>query len=146
MKREDILLAALACGGSKAFEPVHVQKAMFLIDRRARALFGSRPGSKYDFVPYDYGPFDSSVYHDLDHLAEADLVCIDQNPEYGYRRYMVTEAGRTQGQQALMRMKPEQRKTVEETAQFVLSLSFRALVSAIYRQFPEMKANSVFKG
>lgn len=146
-QRLDVLLAALASiGPAKAFEPVHVQKAMFLIDRRAHGLFGKRAGQHYEFVPYDYGPFDSAVYHDLDRLAQADLVHIDQNPQYGYRRYAATEAGRKHGEEALQRMKPEERKTVEEAARFVLSLPFRALVSAIYRQFPEMKANSVFKG
>lgn len=144
MKREDVLLAALACGSPKAFEPVHVQKAMFLIDRRARGLFGSSPGSKYDFVPYDYGPFDSSVYHDLDALAREGLVFIDRNPRYGNRRYAVTEAGRERGTRALATMKPGQRTVVEDSASFVLSHSFRDLVTAIYRDYPEMKANSVF--
>lgn len=144
MKREDVLLAALACGGTKAFEPVHVQKVMFLIDRRAGGLFGSRPGSKYDFVPYDYGPFDSSVYHDLDTLAREGLVVIDRNPRYGNRRYAATEAGRARGERALATMKVAQRSVVQDSASFVLSRSFRDLVTAIYRDYPEMKANSVF--
>ena len=146
MKREDVLLAALASAApKKTFEPVHVQKALFLIDRRAVGLFGSRPGQRYDFVPYDYGPFDSAVYQDLENLAQAGLVCIDRNPQYGYRRYAVTEPGRSKGGQFLARMRGTHRKAVNDAVQFVLPLSFRALVGEIYRAYPEMKANSVFK-
>jgi len=146
MKRQDVLLAALASARpSKAFEPVHVQKAMFLIDRRAKALFSKSKDQRYHFVPYDYGPFDSRVYHDLDQLARDGLISIDRNPEYGYRRYTATDLGREQGERALDRMSDAHRGVVTDMANFVLSLPFRALVSAIYREFPEMKANSVFK-
>lgn len=146
MKRQDVLLAALASASpSKAFEPVHIQKALFLIDRRAKTLFGRGKGQRYDFIPYDYGPFDSAVYHDLDQLAGEGLVSIDRNPEYGYRRYTPTDLGREKGEALLDEMRAEHKSVVADAVSFVLSMPFRALVSAIYRQFPDMKANSVFK-
>jgi hypothetical protein len=145
MKRQEVLLAALASAGPETFEPVHAQKAMFLIERRAKALFEKGKDQRYHFVPYDYGPFDSAVYHDLDHLARDGFVLIDRNPEYGYRRYRPTDLGREKGKRLLARMSAAHREAVKGAVSFVLSLPFRALVSEIYRQFPEMKANSVFK-
>jgi hypothetical protein len=144
MKRQDVLLAALALPDPpKAFEPVHVQKVMFLIDDRAQPVFDA--GSRYQFEPYDYGPFDSSVYEDLDALARNNLVVIDRNPEHGYRRYAATETGRARGLKMLSQMNPKHRDVVRDSVNFVLPLSFRSLVTAIYRQYPEMKEKSVFK-
>src|SRR5882724_6645214 len=102
MKRQDVLLAVLAYGTpKKAFEPVHVQKALFLIDRHDRDLFDANCG--YSFTPYDYGPFDSSVYHDLDGLNNAGLVSVDKSG-YGYRLYRATDQGIAAGTDYLSKM------------------------------------------
>jgi hypothetical protein len=59
MDRSSLVLAALAAaGGNAAFTPVQVQKLLFLIDREAGRLVG---GPHFDFLPYDYGPFDRAV-------------------------------------------------------------------------------------
>ena len=38
------------------------------------------------------------------------------------------------------------RPPIEQVSKFVRSLSFEQLVSAIYKAYPRMKANSVFRG
>ena len=44
-----------------------------LLDREAPQLFD---GSRFNFEPYNYGPFDKAVYQVLDELDEAELVTI----------------------------------------------------------------------
>ena len=78
MERKDVLLAALAAT-KRPFFPVHLQKALFLVDRKLPHLFAER----YSFAPYDYGPFDSDVYSDASELSESlGLVEIGKAPEW----------------------------------------------------------------
>ena len=63
MERSELVLAALAAGGKNAsYSPVQVQKLLFLVDREGEKLVG---GKHFNFVPYDYGPFDREVYDEL---------------------------------------------------------------------------------
>lgn len=143
MKRQDILLAALASVPGRTFRPVHLQKTLFLLDRRVPKLFGAT--SRYDFQPYDYGPFDSAVYTDVEKLALQGLVEIDKDPIRGHKLYSATESGASQGATFLKGLAREHASAIRNTARLVTKLSFRDLVAAIYKAYPEMKANSVFK-
>lgn len=69
MDRAEIILAGLAAGGQgAALPPAHVQKLFLLLDRDVASYVG---GLHFDFVPYDYGPFDSGLYSALDMAALA---------------------------------------------------------------------------
>ena len=143
MKRQEILLAALASVPNRAFRPVHLQKTLFLLDRRAPKLFSAT--SRYDFQPYDYGPFDSAVYADAEQLANEGLVEIDKDPVRGHKLYSATESGASRGAKLLKQLTRDQASAIITTAKLVTKLSFRDLVAAIYKAYPDMKTNSVFK-
>jgi hypothetical protein len=64
--------------------PVQIQKAMFLIGMEAKQFV--EPGF-YKFVPYNYGPFDANVYHDLDELVAKGLVAVDSFPGRTWKTY-----------------------------------------------------------
>lgn len=65
LSREQLLVAAMAsCPGAR-YSPVQIQKLIFVVDRE---LAGPVGGPFYDFRPYDYGPFDATVYADLEAL------------------------------------------------------------------------------
>jgi hypothetical protein len=70
------------------------------------------------------------------------LVLIER-PESGLRTYRVTERG---SQAAGALQAPEQVVEVaRDIVRTVRAQSFRELVSGIYRKYPEMRANSVFR-
>lgn len=141
MTTKELILAALASGGSNAtFLPVHVQKLFFLLDREGSHLLD---GPHFHFVPYDYGPFDSSVYDRLDFLRVEGLVSVDAAGRF--RRYSLTPEGRSFGLQILQTLPAATQKFIGDTAAWVSRLSFQQLVAAIYRRYPEMKANSIFR-
>lgn len=140
MHRPEIVLAALAPARGGEFSPVQVQKLFFLIDREIAGLVD---GPHFNFKPYDYGPFDKHVYHELDRLAVEGLVTISHGRWQSYR---LTPAGQERGDTLLASLPATARKYIEEAAAFVRSLSFTELVSAIYKAYPEMRANSVFQG
>lgn len=141
MKRADVLLAALAAAERKYFYPVHLQKTLFLVDYKLPQLFHQR----YAFQPYDYGPFDKDVYADADALQHAGLVAIVQEPGEYYRTYCATAKGLEVGEHLLAAMPPQSAVLVRQIANIVTRLGFKELVTAIYKSFPEMKVNSVFK-
>jgi hypothetical protein len=142
MERDEIILAALAAGGENAtFTPVQVQKLFFLLDREAAHLVD---GPHFNFTPYDYGPFDRAVYDGLDALARQNLARVQNTGRY--RVYALSQAGFQQGMAKLGELPESARNYVTSVAQWVRQLSFEQLVASIYNRYPEMKANSVFRG
>ncbi len=142
MDREDILLVGLAAGSENAtFSPVQVQKLFFLLDREASHLIG---GPHFNFTPYDYGPFDRSVYDGLDALARQDLVRVQNTGRY--RMYSLSQLGYRKGSATLNALPVATRSYIAEIANWVRQLSFEQLVASIYMRYPDMKANSVFRG
>lgn len=141
MDRMEVMLAALASGAHEEFSPVQLQKLMFLIDRNVGPALG---GPFFDFTPYDYGPFDVGVYNQFSVISALELG--ESHGDGKSRRYRLNDEGRARAQEVLSKMDPQARDYIKQIAEFVQRLSFTALVSSIYKHYPEMKANSVFRG
>lgn len=133
---------ALAPAEGAPHTPVQVQKILFLLDRNASASLG---GAKFNFQPYHYGPFDRAVYRTLEDLAQKGQVEITQNIG-NWRDYRLTLEGQAHAGQALSRLDERTRSYILRISEFVRSLSFTDLVSAIYKAYPEMRERSVFQG
>lgn len=141
MRRDEIVLAALAAGGEGAtYTPVQVQKLFFLIDREAGELVG---GPHFRFEPYDYGPFDRAVYSAIEGLAPSGLTSVDTSGRY--RNYRLSPAGYNQGSLYLESLPANVRAYLIEIAGWVRRLTFQQLVSSVYDAYPDMKVNSIFR-
>lgn len=141
MDRMEVMLAALASGAHEEFSPVQLQKLMFLIDRNIGSAIG---GPFFDFKPYDYGPFDVGVYNEFSVLSGLEMG--DCHGDGKGRRYRLNDEGRARAQEVIAKLQPEVRDYMKSIAEFVQKVSFTTLVSSIYKHYPEMKANSVFRG
>ncbi len=142
--RQKVMLAALASTPSEGFAPVQVQKMFFLFDENIHADLG---GKQFNFEPYDYGPFDKTVYQELDRLEALGLVRIYQvNPSAGGRRYSLTPAGQLEGQRHLSNLSMKAQDFMSEVGAWVKTLTFAELVGSIYRAFPRMRERSIFIG
>ena len=62
---------------------------MFLLKQEAGQFVGP---DFYEFVPYNYGPFNSSIYDDLNTLAAAGLVTVNQSQGRSWAMYTITGA------------------------------------------------------
>jgi hypothetical protein len=144
MTRSEALLAILAASGGRPYTPAQIQKAAFLVTRNLPALVTD--GRPYNFVPYDYGPFDQSVYADAEAMRASGIVEISPSPHGRWNMYSASDLGVDQGAQLLNAMNERNRDYVTRVSAWVRSLRFEELVKAIYAQYPEMRANSIFRG
>ena len=142
MNKKEMILTALAASSGAVHTPVQIQKLLFLLDRRTAAYLG---GPFFQFVPYDYGPFDKEIYGLLDGLSGEGLVEIISQLGIPWKKYRLTPIGQQAGNDALSRLDDQVSDYIRKLSDFVRSLSFTDLLSTIYREYPEMKANSVFR-
>jgi uncharacterized protein YwgA len=138
--RDSTILAALAPAAREDLTPVQVQKLFFLIDRNFAKELG---GALYSFTPYNYGPFDRQVYDDLERLAKTGE--IELTPDRTWFNFRLSEVGLVKAQESFSSLEPPVQDYFRRVNEFVRKMSFTQLVAAIYRAYPEMKANSVFQ-
>jgi len=143
MDRQDYVLAVLATAGGAPLTPVKVQKLFFLLDKKLGEQVG---GPWFNFAAYDYGPFDSNVYREIERLAVRGEAAVDANAPFTMKTYRLTPDGQKRGEALFRELDEGTRGYVAELSKWVRMLSFNQLVSAVYRDFPDMKVNSVFRG
>ena len=142
MDRDQFMLAAMSPAGTGFFTPVQVQKMFFLLDRN---IFDEEEEGYFDFVPYDYGPFDVDVYRELEELEVEGLVEIqDLYPTLSPKKYRLTDEGLRRGEEVLGEFPDNIQIYIRRVVDFVRSLSFAQLVAAIYKAYPDMAVNSTF--
>lgn len=139
MERRDWVLAALDAADGEPLTPIQLQKSLFLLGKERPQVARRR---FYKFTPYSYGPFDSSIYHDAQSLSDEGLITISQ-PDSGTREYRTTAAGSKAARS--LDLKPDARGNLRRIVSHVTSLTFRELVSEIYKRYPSTRIRSVFR-
>jgi hypothetical protein len=143
MTKRDWTLLAIAAAEGEPLTPVQLQKALFLLGKM-------KPGSVgrhyYKFIPYNYGPFDGSIYRDAESLAGDGYVAIQPSQQGKWVQYAATARGSLIAKQLEAAADPSAADYLRRVVVWVRSLSFQDLVKAIYTHYPEYKANSVFQG
>lgn len=136
--RSKITLTAMAPSPLAVYDPVRMQKLLFLIDAEIAAWID---GPHFNFRPYNYGPFDVDVYITLEKLAAAGHVHIDRTRSH--RRYKLTEEGHVLAQATMAGLSVTASSYVRRANQWILTTSFEDLLSAIYHRYPEMAVNTI---
>jgi len=144
MERRDWNLLVLSAAGGEPFSPVQLQKSLFLLEQTLQPeILGA---NFYHFEPYNYGPFDSTVYTDAAFLTYQGLARTVQAPYGRWREYAATPEGMEKAQEFARTLPDGIEDYVTRVIRWVRSQSFTQLVSEIYRRYPDMRANSVFRG
>ena len=138
-ERRNAVLAALATIPGASFEPVQVQKLFFLLNERVSDKGWKR---QFRFEPHFFGPYDANVYTELEVLKQEGLVDIW---EANLREYSLSAEGYEKGQEALGEFPSAAKDAMRSLSEWVRDQTFAGLVSAIYKQFPKMKVNSIFQ-
>ena len=138
---EDIVLLVAdgTSGQTYSLDPVRVMKGAFLASKKGRAEWQGL----FRFRPYDYGPFDSSVYGVCDRLVADGLIEVD--PRGRYKRYLVTDEGRRRVQE----LEDEHGECVagwlSSVGAWVGSRPFAKLLREIYAEYPEYAVRTIFR-
>ncbi len=138
--KEELVLVAMAPVKGGSHGPVQIQKLLFLIDKN---IAEDVQGPHFDFQPYSYGPFDKEVYHTLRTLADDGQVFLDTNGRY--KNYRLTVEGQRDAERIFAGLPSNIQSYLKKLSDFVLSLTFTQLVTAIHKAYPEMRENSVFQ-
>lgn len=143
MNREDWTLLAVASAEGEPLSPVQLQKSLFIIGEKLAHFIGDT--SFYDFVPYNYGPFDPVVYEDAVSLEREKFVTIRKAPEQRWNEYSATREGLERAQELRIGLSEEVLNYIDLVVNWTRELSFDDLIRAIYKEFPESRRNSVFQ-
>jgi hypothetical protein len=144
MNRQELLLVVLAGAGGQPLTPVQIQKAMFLVTRNLPNLVTDGPS--FNFVPYDYGPFDAAVYNEADALKNIGFAHITPSGRGLWKIYSVSAEGQARAHELSLQLSQEIKEYIRDVAVWVRGQSFSSLVKSIYEAYPEMRANSIFNG
>jgi DNA-binding PadR family transcriptional regulator len=140
MNQREFVLASMAAAKGNSYQPVQIQKLLFLLEKRAlhKRIF--------DFQPYAYGPFDPEVYKLLEKLASNGLVEIVGQPFARNRRYRLTAKGEKVATGILNKLPKKDNDYFVLMSEWVRKRSFQQLIGAIYEAYPDMRVNSIFRG
>ncbi|MFC1846937.1 hypothetical protein ACFLYS_02640 [Chloroflexota bacterium] len=144
MNNKEVLLSVIAASKDQGLTPVQLQKSLFVV---GKCKLPELPSEYYEFVPYDYGPFNKEIYIDVKDLVQEGAIEASNLSGQSWLIYTATSKGKKQAGQLEKRTGIECRLSnyINEVVNWVLSLSFRDLLKAIYSQYPEYRTNSVFE-
>ena len=113
---------------------------MFLLKMEAAEHVGDE---FYNFVPYNYGPFDAAIYRDIDVLVLAGLV--EKLGGGRWPLYSATESGRERARKLAKTTDKEGIEYLRSVVRWVSSVSFQQLLRSIYAKYPKYAKNSLFR-
>jgi uncharacterized protein len=142
MERRDWTLLVLDKAGPTGLSPIQLQKTLFLVGKN----LGDEVGADYyEFVPYNYGPFDARVYQDAEYLMVHGFAQMVQMSGRRWSYYTITSLGHGVAYHMIEAELSERAdQYLTKVVAWVQSLSFSQLLTAIYKAYPEYKAKSVF--
>lgn len=142
LERKHWLLLVVHAAGQKGLTPVRLQKSLFLLGRAFAKDLGS---SFYKFVPYNYGPFDVTIYTDAQSLQKDGTIEIRRDARR-WPEYYVTPSGAQLADKLRQKVPAKITKYLESVVQWTQSQTFPELVRAIYEAYPKFREHSVFRG
>jgi uncharacterized protein len=140
LDRQDIiLLLAAGADGPYALDPIRLMKGSFIVSQAGRQEWRDL----YDFQPYDYGPFDTSVYRARDALLTKDLLAAEGGGRYP--AYHLTDVGKQRVEELEQALDEKSSTWLRGVGHYVTSKSFTSLLDALYERFPEFTTRSVMR-
>ena len=132
-----LLLLADGAQGRFPLDPVRLMKGAFLVVERGRSDWGGL----FNFVAYDYGPFDRRVYDVRDRLTQDGFLEVIPGR---YDSYRLSQ----QGQERVKEISPELGEDadwVRRVGRYVTTRSFEQLLDEVYEAHPNFAVRSRFR-
>lgn len=142
MDRKDIVLLVIESASDEGLSPLQLQKSIFII---GQSQLTGLPSDFYTFRPYNYGPFCEEIYKDSDTLVEEGMVFNVPIAGQSWSKYVITPKGQTRSEEIKKENNIGLVDYINDTVQWVSSLTFSELLRAIYAKYPAYSVNSVFQ-
>ena len=140
LDRKSWLLAFLVQpGGPFPVDQIRVMKGMFLWSQEGP----DDVRDLYDFQPYAYGPFDTSIYRDLESLETDGLIRSESSAGTSRRIYSPTPRGDRLTQELINELPVAQLEQLAGIKLLVTSLGFAGLLKHVYDKYPLYAARSI---
>lgn len=143
LNKEEWALVAISYAEEGFLSPAQLQKSLFLLKENKPSAVGKE---FYKFKPYNYGPFCKDIYSDTKQLESEGLIKFTRPIGKGWAGYSLTEEGKKRVGELITEAKEEDLKYLSEIVNWVRSISFKQLLTAIYQEYPKYKINSIFSG
>jgi len=114
-------------------------KGLFLVSQRGAGELDDL----YQFKPYDYGPFTSEIYADLQVLSLRGLVAQEAVAGRSWRMYRPTTDGIERARELTSGLAPADAAIIDDAYRFVTTRGFLQLLREIYAEYPEYAVNTV---
>jgi hypothetical protein len=131
---------AIGASGPPELDPLRIQKGMFLLSMRGPAR------DLYTFQPYDWGPFSSEVYADLDGLTARGYLNRHAVPGKSWSTYEVTSRGYEMARSVATLIGSDAVNWLRSAREYLTTRSFSQLLREIYAEYPRYAVNSKFEG
>lgn len=148
IKRADWLLLIVATAYDQRLAhnsyltPSVLQKSLFILGREHPNDVG--PGF-YEFSKDAYGPCCVDIYRDAEEHASNGLIVIQKNKRGGWKEYSVTVRGWQRAAELREAIGPDVAEYIADTLHWARGLSFQALVTHVFREYPEYREKAVFQ-
>jgi uncharacterized protein len=137
LSQDDVLLLiADGASGGYPLDPIRLMKGGFIVSQIGAEAW--RP--LFNFRPYHYGPFDSSVYGATDRLVAGGLLAA--TPAGRHNTYAVTDAGHEHASELEKLVGEPAAGWLRSIGSYVTSRSFADLLKEIYETYPDFAVNS----
>jgi hypothetical protein len=145
IERSDWLLLlvdneVLGAQGPAELDPVRIQKGMFLLSERGPAR------QLYAFRPYNWGPFSSAIYADLDTLTRQGYLTEEKVLGRSWSTYRITTRGHERAVASAEQTGGKAVGWLKQTREFLTTRSFAHLLRDVYALYPDYAVNSRFGG
>lgn len=131
-------------GSERRLDPIRIMKGLFIFTMEAPEPW-LPSATRYEFVPYSYGPYARQIDIDLNRLKLLGLLQSSQAPGRHWDYYSLTEQGQAKAVELESSLDPRAVTYLHKVREFVLGLSFSRLLDTIYERYPDYAVNSVFK-
>lgn len=142
MGPRDWTLVAIAAANGEHLSPVQLQKCLFLIGENCKGALGR---GFYQFIPYNYGPFNATIYSDAEKLEAEGLVTVIRRPGQRWVEYAATLRGIERARALEKGMPKEVVDYLHNLVAWARRQTFEQLLRAIYKHYPHYRRNRVFQ-
>jgi uncharacterized protein YwgA len=125
-------------------DPLRLTKGIFIFTMEAPETWLGKQ-ERYQFIPYNLGPYSQSLRNDLDRLVDEGYVRISKVRDKNFDYYYLSEKGEKKAHEVARHLPNEAATFIRKIRKWVLVVSTRKLLDTIYDRYPAYAVKSIYR-